>query len=42
MSHAVLTSFTTNTQIKEWPKRAQELEYIIRKMAATHPRLFLR
>ncbi|XP_065226562.1 integrator complex subunit 1 [Planococcus citri] len=42
MSHSVLTSFTTNTQTRDWPDRVQDLEIIIRKMAATHPRLLLR
>lgn len=42
MSHSILTSFTTNFQIKDSPKRTQELEMIIRKMASSHPRLILR
>lgn len=43
LSHSLITALAaTPTGLKEWPKRAMELELAVRKMAATHPLLVLR
>lgn len=42
MSHTLLTALTATPPVKDWSRRSQELELATRKMAATHPLLFLR
>lgn len=42
ISHCLLTAMAATPHIKDWQKRTNEYELMIRKMCASHPVLILR
>lgn len=42
ITHSLITALASTPRAKDWPRKSQEFELLLRKMSAVHPVLILR